>query len=112
MPVYGWVSQYNLPSNNAPHQQQQATPLQRLREAGLKGLGKEGSAEGFRFFTFMELAARQPDAGETLRTMSGWIKEGKLKYRESVTYGLDSSVDAFIGMLRGENFGKTMVRIS
>jgi len=112
VPVAGWVSQYNSPSNNAPWEQQQATPLQRLREAGLKELGEEGATEGFRFFHFFELAARQPDAGEALRTMSGWIKEGKLKYRESVTHGLDSSVDAFIGMLRGENFGKTMVQIS
>ena len=68
---------------------------------------------GLRPIDFLRLIdARQPDAGEALRTMSGWIKEGKLKYRESVTHGLDSSVDAFIGMLRGENFGKTMVQIS
>ena len=112
VPVAGWVSQYNIPRNNATWEQQQATPLQRLREAGLKDLAKEGSTEGFRFFHFFEVAARQPDAREALRTMSDWIKEGKLKYRESVTHGLDSSVDAFIGMLRGENFGKTMVQIS
>ncbi len=112
VPVCGWVSQYNLPSNNAPHQQQQSTPLQRLQEAGLQDLGQEGSTEGFRFFNFMELAARQPEASESLQTMSSWIKEGKLKYRESITQGLDSCVMAFIGMLRGENFGKTMVRIS
>ncbi len=112
VPVCGWVSQYNIPDNNAPWEQQQATPLQRLREAGLKELAKEGPTEGFRFFHFMELAARQPDAGEVLRTMSGWIKEGELKHRESVTHGLDSCVDRFIGMLRGENFGKTMVQVS
>ena len=112
VPVCGWVSQYNTPGNNVPWEQQQTTPLQRLREAGLKELGKEGSTEGFRFFHFMELAARQPDAAESLRTMSGWIKEGKLKHHESVTQGLDSSVEAFIGMLRGQNFGKTMVQIS
>ena len=112
VPVCGWVSQYNAPGNNVPWEQQQTTPLQRLREAGLKELGKEGSTAGFRFFHFMELAARQPDAGESLRTMSGWIKEGKLKHRESVTQGLDSSVEAFIGMLRGQNFGKTMVQVS
>ena len=111
VPVAGWVSQYNIPSNNSPWERQQATPLQGLREAGLKELGEERATEGFRFFHFVELAARQPDAGEALRTMSGWIKEGRLNYRESVTYGLDSSVDAFIGMLRGENFGKTMVQI-
>jgi hypothetical protein len=97
VPVAGWVSQYNNPSNDTPWEQQQATPLQRLREAGLKDLGKEGSAEGFRFFTFMELAARQPDAGETLRAMAGWIKEGKLKYRESVTHGLDRSEERRVG---------------
>ena len=107
MPLCGWVSQYN----NAPGQQQ-PTPLQRLREEGLKVLGKEGSTEGFAFFAFTQLAARQPEAGEALRTLSGWIKDGKLNYRESVTHGLDSCVDAFIGMLRGENFGKTMVQIS
>ncbi len=112
VPVCGWISQYNTPGNNVPWEQQQTTPLQRLREAGLKELGKEGSTEGFRFFHFMELAARQPDARESLRTMSGWIKEGKLKHRESVTQGLDSSVEAFIGMLRGQNFGKTMVQVS
>ncbi len=101
------------------HPQQQRTlgtttgnTAEAAREAGLKDLGEEGSTEGFRFFHFFELAARQPDAGEALRTMSGWIKAGKLKYRESVTHGLDSSVDAFIGMLRGKNFGKTMVQIS
>ncbi len=108
VPLCGWVSQYN----NAPGQQQPPTPLQRLREEGLKVLGKAGSTEGFAFFGFTQLSARQPEAGDALRTMSGWIKEGKLKYRESVSQGLDSCVDAFIGMLRGENFGKTMVQIS
>lgn len=107
VPICGFVSQYN----NAPGQEA-PTPLQRLREEGLKVLGKNGSTEGFAFFAFSQLAAKHPDAGEALKTLSGWIKEGKLKYRESVTQGLDSSVDAFIGMLRGENFGKTIVEIS
>ena len=56
VPVAGWVSQYNLARNNAPWEQQQATPLQRLREAGLKDLGEASSTEGFRFFHFFELA--------------------------------------------------------
>jgi len=78
----------------------------------MKDLGQEGSTEGFRFFNFMELAARHPEANESLQTMSIWIKEGKLKYRESVTQELDSCVMTFIGLLRGENFGKTIVQIS
>ena len=43
--------------------------------------------------------------------MSGWIAAGSLKYRESITDGIESSVGAFIGMLQGDNFGKTIVRL-
>ncbi len=107
VPICGYVSQYNI----AP-EKQSPSPLKRLRAEGLKVLGKEGSTEGYAFFAFTQLSAKQPDAREALRTLSDWIKEGKLDYRESVTQGLDSWVDAFIGMLRGENFGKTMVQIS
>ena len=67
---------------------------------------------GFRFFSFIELAPSQPEAMDALKEMSGWIKEGKLQYKESITEGLDSAVGAFIGMLEGKNFGKTMVKVS
>ena len=44
------------------------------------------------------------------------MREGKLKYRESVTAPSDGDPlravrPAFVGMLRGENFGKTLVRL-
>lgn len=41
-----------------------------------------------------------------------WIKDGKLKYRETVVDGLENAPDAFIGMLKGENFGKQIVKIA
>ena len=107
VPVCGYIAHYNLTADE-PH----PTPPQRLRAAGLPVLGRDGHTDGFRFFAFSELAAVHPDAGDALAEMSGWIREGRLKYRESVTDGLDSSMDAFIGMLRGENFGKTMVRVA
>nr|CAD7581225.1 unnamed protein product [Timema californicum] len=37
-----------------------------------------------------------------------WIKEGKVKYHESVTRGFDKMPQAFIGMLRGDNTGKAV----
>ncbi|XP_015123536.1 prostaglandin reductase 1 [Diachasma alloeum] len=40
-----------------------------------------------------------------------WIKEGKLKYRETVTDGFESTFKAFTGMLKGENVGKAIVRV-
>lgn len=39
-----------------------------------------------------------------------WIKEGKLKYRETVTDGFENMYEAFVGMLRGENVGKAIVK--
>ncbi len=49
--------------------------------------------------------------GDFLRDMSGWVREGKVKYKEFVTEGLDSAPDAFMGLLKGANFGKQLVRV-
>lgn len=48
---------------------------------------------------------------EGYEQLGEWIKEGKLKYRETITDGLENAPDAFIGLLRGENFGKQLVRV-
>ena len=45
------------------------------------------------------------------RQMSEWVKSGKIKYREDIVDGIDKAPRAFIGMLRGENFGKMLVRV-
>ena len=44
--------------------------------------------------------------------MAKWIKEGKLRYREDVVEGLKNAPRTFIGMLNGENFGKTLIKVS
>ena len=107
VPVCGWISDYNVDRDRwGP------TPLHRLKAEGFPVLGKDGRPHGYRIFTFGELSADADAADQALRTLSGYIAEGKLQYRESSTEGLDSAVDAFIGMLRGENFGKTIVRVS
>lgn len=40
-----------------------------------------------------------------------WVAAGKIKYRESIAQGLRSAPRAFIGMLKGENFGKQVVKL-
>jgi NADPH-dependent curcumin reductase CurA len=40
------------------------------------------------------------------------IRDGRIKFRESVVEGLENAPEAFIGLLRGENLGKMLVRIS
>jgi NADPH-dependent curcumin reductase CurA len=43
--------------------------------------------------------------------VGGYLKSGQLKARETVVDGLDKAGDAFIGLLKGENFGKLVVKI-
>jgi NADPH-dependent curcumin reductase CurA len=45
------------------------------------------------------------------KQMGAWVRSGKLKYREDIADGIASAPRAFIGMLRGENFGKQLVRL-
>ena len=46
-----------------------------------------------------------------LRDMSGWAKEGKLKWHETIYDGIEKAPDAFIGLFKGANFGKMLVRL-
>ncbi|KAJ0176533.1 hypothetical protein K1T71_007712 [Dendrolimus kikuchii] len=41
-----------------------------------------------------------------------WVKEGKLKYKEYVTDGFESAAKAFIGLFKGDNTGKTLVKVN
>ena len=41
-----------------------------------------------------------------------WLEAGKITYRESVAEGLRNAPAAFMGMMRGENFGKQIVKIA
>ncbi|MEV0258522.1 NADP-dependent oxidoreductase [Streptomyces sp. NPDC050732] len=47
-----------------------------------------------------------------VREVGGWIRSGELKYRETVVEGVENGVDAFLGMLRGENTGKMIVSLA
>ncbi|MCD8505004.1 MAG: NADP-dependent oxidoreductase [Burkholderiaceae bacterium] len=39
------------------------------------------------------------------------VARGQIKFRESITQGLANAPSAFVGMLKGENFGKQLVRL-
>jgi NADPH-dependent curcumin reductase CurA len=44
--------------------------------------------------------------------MPQWIKEGRIKYREDIAEGLENAPAAFMGLLKGKNFGKQLVRVA
>ena len=48
---------------------------------------------------------------EFMAEMAGWLESGEVKYRVDVADGLENAPATFIAMLKGENFGKQVVRI-
>jgi NADPH-dependent curcumin reductase CurA len=96
VPVCGLIAHYN---DTEAHTPKWASSM--MRAVLTKRLTIRG-------FIVRDFAARH---GDFLRDMSGWVREGKLKHREFVTEGLDSAPDAFMGLLKGANFGKQLVRV-
>ena len=62
--------------------------------------------EGFIVSEHMQL---WPQALKELGTL---VAGGQLKYRETIAEGLEAAPQAFLGLLKGRNFGKQLVRIS
>ena len=48
---------------------------------------------------------------EFAATMAAWLTAGRIKYREDLVDGLERAPQAFMGLLRGDNFGKLVVRV-
>lgn len=98
VPICGRIANYNL---TAPP----AGPDQTPRVMG-DVLVKRLTLQGFIIFDHAE---REPDFH---RDVSGWIRDGSVKYREDIAEGIDSAVSAFLGLLQGKNFGKQLVRVA
>ncbi|NDR56648.1 NADP-dependent oxidoreductase [Aliiruegeria sabulilitoris] len=99
MPVCGLVSQYN------------ATKLpdgpDRMNWLMGQILRKKIKMQGFIIFDdFGHLYS------EFAKDMSAWIDADKIKYREEIIDGLENAPEAFVGLLKGENFGKRVVRVA
>ena len=46
-----------------------------------------------------------------LEELGGLVAGGKLKYRETIAHGLAAAPEAFLGLLKGRNFGKQLVKL-
>jgi NADPH-dependent curcumin reductase CurA len=62
----------------------------------------------FRGFIVWDFASQMP---QFLADVSGWVSEGRIKYKEDITDGLENAPRELIGLLRGENFGKKIIRV-
>lgn len=68
-------------------------------------IGRGVMAQGFIISNYMPLAPR------FAMEVAPLLMQGKIKFRESVYDGLDKAPDAFIGLFKGENFGKAVIRV-
>jgi NADPH:quinone reductase len=67
---------------------------------------KRATVQGF---LVMDYASRFREA---IAQLTGWFQEGKLKYRERITPGLENAPVAFMEMMQGANIGKQLVQLS
>jgi NADPH-dependent curcumin reductase CurA len=49
--------------------------------------------------------------GEFARQSADWVRDGRLQYRETIVEGIENAPKAFLGLLRGENIGKMLVKV-
>lgn len=92
IPLCGMISEYNAT---------ESTPGPNLRPL----LFNRALIKGFIVSDHM---ARM---GDFIKDCGGWLRDGRLKYREDVVLGLEKAPEAFIGLLQGQNFGKLLVRV-
>jgi hypothetical protein len=49
---------------------------------------------------------------EGARELGGWLKEGRLKYEETIVEGFENIPQAFLGLFEGTNLGKQLVKVA
>lgn len=98
IPICGLVSQYN--------ETERAKGPDRLPNFISTILRKRIRMQGF--IIFDDYASHYHEFN---LQMSKWLKEGKINYKEHMVQGLDNTIDAFNAMLKGNNFGKTVIKL-
>ena len=89
----GMISQYNLVDQpEGPHNL-------------ILAVAKSIRLEGFIVSNHLNLLP------EFQRDMSGWIREGKLTWKETVEQGIENAPAAFLKLFKGENVGKMLVKL-
>ncbi|KIW02228.1 uncharacterized protein PV09_06382 [Verruconis gallopava] len=94
----GMISQYNL-------KPEEAYPIRNLMMVVAKRLTMRG-------FIVSDENMGPKYFKEHQEKLQKWIHEGTFIARQSVTKGIDNAIDGFLGMLRGDNFGKALLEIA
>jgi NADPH-dependent curcumin reductase CurA len=98
VPVCGLIAHYNDTGTMPGPDRLQAT----MRAVLTKRLTLRG-------FIVTDFAAQEADFE---REVGAWLRAGRIKYKEDVVIGLEQAPAAFIGLLKGRNFGKLVVQVA
>jgi NADPH-dependent curcumin reductase CurA len=99
VPVCGLIAQYSMAAPPAGSDRLPATMVAVLRKSLL-----------LRGFINYEFAAEHFSA--FLRTVSAGLADGRIRYREDITDGLENAPAVLMGVLEGRNFGKALIRVA
>lgn len=99
VPLCGLISQYN--AAELPDGKDRLSYL--MGQILVRRIKMQG------FIIFDDYGDRYP---EFFEAMSAWLADGKIKFREDIVTGLDAAPEAFIGLLKGKNFGKLVVQLN
>lgn len=90
------------------------TPTGRVTRCGIIAQYNEpaGWGQAEQFSSAFSVHDHVPHYAEGRKAMAALLAAGKIKYRKTIFQGLESTPEAFIRLLQGENIGKYMVRIS
>ena len=91
--ICGQISLYNLEEN------------EKGDRVGSTLLINQASMTGFLVFQFKSRYQ------EGLSKLSQWLLDEKIKYKEDIVSGIENAPDTFIGMMKGKNFGKLLIKI-
>lgn len=95
IPVCGMISAYN----NKGARSEGVTTLSNM-------IYNRVTMKGFVVYEFNHLRE------QFLSDMRGWMREGRMKYQETIMDGIDNAPAALIGLLHGQNTGKMLVRLA
>ena len=97
IPVCGLISQYNATSlPDGPDRMSALMGMLLVKRIKMQG-----------FIIFDDYAHRY---NEFATQMAEWLAQGKIQYKEQVVEGFENTPQAFMGLLKGENFGKLVIK--
>ena len=94
IPICGMISSYN----NRGSRSDGVTTLANM-------IYNRVTMKGFVAYEFFEMRE------QFLSDMRGWMKEGRMHYRETYMQGIENAHLALIGLLKGQNTGKMLVKL-